>query len=347
MAWKKVKTTKSTTRTSMYDNITDKVIKQLEAGTVPWQKTWIGGARNMPRNAVTNRAYRGMNIWTLLAESADKNYTSNQWLTFKQASELALGRNNFHDNNGHSGDTETCVPCVNQFGDRTMGGVRRGEKGTQVIFWKPTSYNKENDRGEMEQHDTLLLRFYYVWNVEQCDNIRIPDHAADKRTSWKNNDPIQVAEDIVVGYSDAPPIAWGFPHACYYPSQDRMEMPEMKQFNTSADYYTTLFHEFTHSTMHESRLNRKAEEDAGTHRFGSKPYGKEELVAEMGATYLMAFAGLTEQTFENNAAYLNSWIRTIKGDPKMVIHAAAQAQRSCDYILGDGADAEDEEADEG
>jgi len=133
-----------------------------------------------------------------------------------------------------------------------------------------------------------------------------------------------------------PIIKHGGARACYVPSMDRVEMPFAEMFRTEQDYYSVLFHEMTHATGHESRLNRKgvAGSDGAWSSFGSQSYAQEELVAEMGASFLCGQNGLVERIIENSAAYIQGWLERLKNDPKLVVQAAGKAQRATDFITG-------------
>jgi antirestriction protein ArdC len=133
-----------------------------------------------------------------------------------------------------------------------------------------------------------------------------------------------------------PEIRHGGGRACYLPSVDRVEMPRAETFRSGQDYYSVLFHELTHSTGHASRLDRKGvgSSDGEWSSFGSTPYAREELVAEMGAAFLAGHAGIVERTIDNSAAYVASWLQRLKEDTKLVVQAAAQAQKAADFILG-------------
>lgn len=253
------------------------------------------GIPGAPRNLVSGKPYRGVN--SLLLHAA--GHASPYWVTFRQAQ--ALG-----------------------------GHVRRAEKGLPVVFWRWLDVeNKET--GEKEQ--VPLLRYYTVFNVAQCEGLTVP--AADQPI--RDHSPLQVAEQIVAGMPKCPRIEYGRSRACYSPVTDLVKMPAAERFTTAESFYSVLFHELTHSTGHESRLNRKAVSRSGGERpeFGSDPYAQEELVAELGAAFLCAQAGIVERTVENSAAYVAGWLETLKNDTKLVVQAAAQAQKAADWILGD------------
>jgi antirestriction protein ArdC len=270
-----------------YEIVTEAIIKQLESGVAPWRKPWRTG---MPVNLVSKKEYRGINIFLL----AFQGYGSRYWLTYRQAQALS-------------------------------GNIKKGEHGTKVVFWKIGEYQKENaETTEIETHKSILLRYYTVFNLEQCEGIESPE-------PHPNIHPIEQCESIVRSMPDAPAFEQEA-QACYRPSIDTVGMPARSAFHSTEEYYSTLFHELTHSTGHPSRLGR---EGIMKHNpFGSEDYSKEELVAEMGAAMLCGVAGIESQTLGNSAAYLQSWISRLRSDSRLVISAAAQAQKAADYILG-------------
>jgi antirestriction protein ArdC len=279
----------------VYSIITDRIVNLLEKGIVPWQKPWHGGEQS-PRNLVSGKEYRGVNVFLLNAMT----YQSPYWLTYKQAEELG-------------------------------GNVKRGEKSCPVVFWKWLEAERaENGSGKR----IPFLRYYSVFNVAQCEGItadKIPALGASER----QHSPIQAAETIIAGMPKRPEIKTCGTRAFYSPGLDSVTMPSVEQFKSSQDYYSVLFHELTHATGHESRLNRKGigGTDGEWSAFGSTPYAREELVAEMGAAFLSAQACIVERTLDNSAAYIKSWLSRLKDDNRLVVQAAAQAQKAADYIL--------------
>ena len=205
---------------------------------------------------------------------------------------------------------------------QALGGqVRKGEKSHLATFFKMI----EKKDGE-EKKMIPLIRYYNVFNIAQCDGLegKIPD------LEPAGGCGIPDAEKIVKGYQNGPKIiekAGG--RACYYPSLDKVEMPLRGQFASESEFYSTLFHELTHSTGHGDRLNRNTL--TGRHRFGSKEYGREELIAELGASFLCGMAGI-EKVGDNNAAYLASWLKTIQEDVNLLGWASAKAQKAFDFI---------------
>ncbi len=301
----------------VYQIVTDRILAALDAGTVPWRKPWtvsidaLGNRTlNSPRNLVSGKAYRGCNLFLL----GTAPFACPWWLTFKQA----LGRG---------------------------GSVRKGERGTPVIFWKRSDYTKKGTNGgEDEKRTGLLLRYYTVFNATQCDGVEYPQQAAPVvaepvAPAAPSLATIPEAEAIIARMPNLPTMIDGRGRAYYSPSLDVVGMPERSSFNGAAEWYSTLFHELTHSTAHKSRVGRVLGEG-----FGTDDYAKEELVAEMGAGYLCALSGIIDATIDNSAAYIAGWRKRIKDDPKIVVHAAGHAQRAAEYIAGKAAAAEPAEA---
>jgi antirestriction protein ArdC len=203
------------------------------------------------------------------------------------------------------------------------GSVRRGEKGVPVVFWKV--YTQEDaETGEADKR--FVLRSYTVFNAAQTEGLtapeipEIPSHFA----------PIERCDTLVRTMPHRPQIIHGHQRAFYKPATDTLHMPIPACFRSPEAYYATLLHELCHSTGHRSRLNRTTLTDLCL--FGDPEYAKEELVAEMGATYLCGVCGIENTTIANSAAYLQSWMQVVRHDPTMLVHAAAQAQKAADYI---------------
>ncbi len=206
------------------------------------------------------------------------------------------------------------------------GSVRKGEKGRRVVFWKwLVSRSEDPATGEQVEKQVPMLRYYTVFNLEQVQGVPAP-----QEPEQKNLTPIAGAAAIVAGMPSAPSFIDGS-RAAYSPGQDQVTMPDFQNFLSSEEYYSTLFHELAHSTGHKSRLNRK--EITENNFFGSHEYSKEELVAEMAAVFLCSEAGILPATIENSAAYLQSWAAKFKENRKMVVCAAASAQKAADFIL--------------
>jgi len=287
--------------------ITERIVKILQAGTVPWHKPWANrgtGSDGFPRNATTRRHYRGINVFILACQS----YGSPYWLTYKEA--IRLG-----------------------------GHVRHGEHGTPIIFWKWLSRDVENEDGTVAERHFPMLRYYTVFNAEQTEGCRLPADAKPEAERACFN-PIERCEAVYANMPNRPrlehgattPIVRGHRFEAYYwAGVDTVVIPRREAFENPEFYYSVLFHKLTHSTGAVHRLNRPTLNQAV--KFGDTNYSKEELVAEMGAAFLAGHSGIEQVTLTNNAAYLASWIKTLKGDARLVIHAAAAAQRAVDFIL--------------
>ena len=206
------------------------------------------------------------------------------------------------------------------------GNVRKGEKSTMVVFWK--ILESEETPGVIKK--TPFLRYYNVFNLTQTDGI---DPAKIPATDAYDHDfnAVAAAEALITNWTDKPRIDWDGDAAYYSPGIDTVCIPDQRTFFKDEQFYSTLFHELVHSTGHRNRLSRH--EKIKDHKFGSKDYSQEELVAEMGAAYLCGLTDMEQETIENSAAYIKSWIRTFKDDPKVLVLAAAQAQKAVDYIL--------------
>jgi antirestriction protein ArdC len=203
---------------------------------------------------------------------------------------------------------------------RGLGGfVRRGEKGLPVVFWR---FIEEEETKEKFP----LLRYYTVFNVSQCDGISVPVVAA------RRFNPIEECDKTISGMPHCPAVEFGGNQAFYVPSRDLIQMPVRERFSEAEEFYATIFHELVHSTGHVSRLNRKGINESGV-GFGSQTYSQEELVAEIGASFLNAKAGIVGRTIENSASYIANWLSALRSDKRMVIVAAGAAQRAADYIL--------------
>ena len=289
-------------RPDVYQIVTDQVISLLEQGKIPWQKPWRGGAAGMPKNAISKKPYRGVNVFLLGMKAEFLGYDSPYWLTYKQASELG-------------------------------GNVKKGEKSTLVIFWKPLEKDNPDKPDSPDRY--MVLRYYNVFNVVQCENLnadRLPADAIDD-TPDIDFDPIDACENVVKHFIKRPEIFHNEQRAYYSPGKDIVNLPRPETFTDEQSYYATLFHELTHSTGHERRLNRQGIADKAA--FGSNTYSKEELVAEMGAAFLCGVCEIENRTIENTVAYLQGWLSKLKSDKRLIVQAAAQAQKATDYILGE------------
>ncbi len=281
---------------NIYEVVTDKIIEQLEKGKIPWQKPW-DSIYGMPCNMISKKPYRGMNT-LLLGCSGHK---SPFFMTFKQ---------------------------VNSLG----GSIKKGEKANLVIFYRWIEIKDENKNPIIDEDEEIkkipLLRYYNLFNLEQCTDI--PENKIPKPKKYNFN-PIQEAELTISKIKNPPKISFEDSEAFYIPSDDIIHMPPKTSFKCDEEMYSTLFHELVHSTGHESRLKRKGVFDKDS--FGSKVYSKEELVAEIGSAFLCSISGIENKTMDNSTAYIAGWLSKLRDNKKIIIQAAGQAQKACDFIL--------------
>ena len=249
------------------------------------------------QNIISRKPYRGIN--SLILGGSD--FQSPYWLTFKQAHDLG-------------------------------GNIRKGEKATPVIYYK--LFEKRNEAGNIilgrNGHPARVpfIRWSNAFNLDQTEGVEAPAQTVVQNPIQ----PLEKAAKIVKEAKICPIYHTGFA-AVYLPTEDVIRLPSHKTFRSSEAYYQTLFHEMTHSTGHASRLDREGV--TLPIKFGSERYSKEELIAELGASFLSNEAGILNQVqFDNSAAYLGSWIEKFQNDPKMIFTASSQAQRSTDFILG-------------
>ena len=281
-----------------YQTVTDRLIEKLETGTVPWRKAWGESTRlGECKNLFTQKPYRGVNAFT----TALSGYRSPYFLTYKQA--LEIGAN-----------------------------VKKGERGLPIVFFQMLNYTNYKDK-QGDAATAPLLRMSTVFNVDQCANIKLKRETLyPSQARGLDFQPIQACEIVLEQMPGKPRIVNAKNSAYYSPSLDYVNMPAKESFVTTEMYYSVLFHELAHSTGHASRLDRKGVTETGG--FASHSYSKEELVAEMTAAFLSSHTGIDATTIENSAAYLHSWLKVLKADSKMIIQAAASAQKAADYILG-------------
>jgi len=283
---------------NVYEIVTEKIINLLEQGVVPWRRPWT--STGLPRNLVSKKPYRGINHFLL---SASK-FVSPFWLTMRQANQLG-------------------------------GSIRKGEESTIVVFWKVEDLEQNGEDLEAEEHGDknyrrFVLRYYRIFNSEQCD---LPQAVLDKlpKIETHQHEPIAACAEIIGCMPNAPEIVHAGSKAFYSPITDRVTLPPPELFISSEEYFASCYHELAHSTGHAKRLARESILEAAP--FGSAVYSREELIAEMTAAYLCAESGISPSVIENQASYLAGWLKQLRNDRKLVVHAAAQAQKAADYIL--------------
>lgn len=283
----------------LYQTVTDKIVEQLENGVAPWVKPWTNsGFGGLPYNAATGKAYRGINVMMLYAPAAGEG-----WMTYKQAAEVGAQ-------------------------------VRKGEKGSMVVFFKPLTIEDKNRPAgsEPSTKSIPMLKYYTVFHTSQIDNL--PEKFLPKTVAQPTEKQrIEAAEQ----YLAQAKINHGGDRAYYSIDRDSITLPFQDQFKSVDDYYATALHELTHWTGHSTRTAREYGK-----RFGDQAYAREELVAEMGAAFLCAKTGITAQL--QHASYIQSWLKVLKNDKRAVLVAAGAAQRAADFVTGWKAEEKEEAA---
>lgn len=307
-------------RANLYDEITDKIIAELEAGRVPWVQPWGTEAAkaplSIPRNAASARPYSGINVLILWGAVIEHGFAGQSWLTFRQA--LALG-----------------------------GHVRKGERGTTIVyadrFVPADERRRAREMGEEAQAVPFLKRFT-VFNTDQCDGL-----PADVATTTPMPVPGMI-EPQVEALIKATGIDFriGGNRAFYMPAEDYVQVPPPAAYFEPINWHRTALHELGHASGHPSRLNR----DLGG-SYGTKKYAFEELIAELCAAFSCASLGIVPTV--RHADYIGSWLEVLRDDNRAIVRAASQASKAADYLLGflaannptaaaDGAEADQEAA---
>lgn len=287
----------------VYQTITDQVIAQLEKGDVgtfelPWHNSM---ANELPRN-IKGTHYRGVNTLLLWLRAATSGYSNPVWGSYKAWAEKGAQ-------------------------------VKKGEKGTMIVFWKDYQVAQEKRKDENDNGKRLVLRYYLVWNADQVEGWTPP--ALPEPELLDENERIIVAESFFKRL-DAKVVHGGH-QAFYAPSKDEIHLPAFCEFKDAVSYYATRGHETVHWTGHESRLDRKL----NNNRFGNQAYAVEELIAEWGSAFLCANLGIANAPRADHAQYLKSWLKVLKEDKKALFHAAGKAQAAVDFLYGEPATEEE------
>jgi len=274
--------------------ITKIFIEALKQDRIPWRRPWT---YKKFQNFETKREYKGINAFLLSCF----NFKTPYFLTFNQIKKLG-------------------------------GHLKKGSKSVPIVFWtvkekEIKKINQETEEEEIKKITYPILRYYNVFNLEYVDGIK---YELEKN---KNIDSIKEAENIINNFKNKPEIINTYSQRAYYlPLKDKIVLPFKTQFKNIHSYYSTLFHELIHSTGHEKRLNRDSLINFNS--FGTKNYSKEELVAEIGASFLRAHCNINiEQTIENSKAYIQSWIEVLNNNPYWILQASNKAQKAVDYIF--------------
>ena len=288
----------------LYKEVTDRIIDELESGVIPWEKPWTG-TRGGAISHESGKPYSLINQMLL--------WEPGEYATFNQVK-------------------------------KEGGRVKKGAKAKVIIFWKVQAFQKKDENGAPifdengipEVTGRPVLKYFQVFNVEKdCEGIEL---------KWTGeNAPETIAPDekaaaVFADYIRREGIRFEeekSDKAYYSPGMDLIHLPLMEQFAETAEYYSTAFHEATHSTGHRSRLNR-FEAGAAAAAFGSESYSKEELTAEIGAACILNKLGLeTDSSFRNSAGYIQGWLRALKNDKRLIIGAAARAEKAVQMILNE------------
>jgi antirestriction protein ArdC len=293
-------------RQDVYTRITDKIIADLEQGVRTWMKPWNAGntagriTRPLRHNGLP---YSGINILMLWAEAMDQGFSAPIWMTFKQALEL----------NAH---------------------VRKGEKGSLVVYANSITRTEEGDNGEETEREIHYMKGYTVFNVEQIDGL--PEQYYGKPVVQLTPvERISHAEEFFK--ATGANVRYRGDRAFYSNDGDYIQMPVIEAFRDAESFYATLAHESTHWTKHPSRLDR----DMGRKAWGDEGYAREELVAELASAFLCADLGITPEVRDDHASYIANWLTVLQNDKRAIFSAAAHAQKAVDYLHGLQAKAKD------
>ena len=295
-------------RASLYDEVTAKIISELEGGRIPWVQPWgkVGASTpGLPRNAVTGRHYSGVNVLILWGALFEYGYASQGWLTFRQA--LDAG-----------------------------GCVRKGERGVTVVYADRFTPEGEKARAKETGEDARSVPFlkrFTVFNLAQCEGLR-PGLTPDPEP-LPEREVVPVAEAVIT--ASGVDFRIGGDKAYYVPSVDYVQVPPQPAFYDQINFYRTALHELCHASGHPSRLNRNL-----TNAFGSKDYAREELIAEMGSAFLCAALGIVPTV--RHADYIASWLEVLREDNRAIFRAASAATKATDWLLTRHREAQDAEA---
>jgi len=281
---------------TVYERVTQRVLRELENGTAPWRKPWRAEF-GLPRNLDSRKPHRGVNVLVLMSSALSAGYPANWWLTFNQARERG-------------------------------GHVNRGEHGYPVLFYRKMLLDADGEPFEEVEAGASttgmkwrpVLKTFTVFNVAQCSGLETPTGAP--QLGWQ---PVEAAERITE--TMRVPVRYSGAEAFYQPARDLITMPPRNCFDSATGFYGTLLHELVHATGHESRLARPF----GLR--GTEAYAWEELIAEMGSAMLSAIVDIPSPDFANTASYVDHWRQRMQRDVRAVCEAAAAAQKAVEWLL--------------
>lgn len=281
----------------LYQGVTQAIVAAIEAGAGEYRMPWntrlcFGAAVGIPHNPVGRYGYKGINTLSLWCSQQAYSYPTTEWATFRQWQSIGAQ-------------------------------VRKGEKGTQTVFYKPADTDNR-DAGDVDDAQPSTHRFVaraaHVFNAAQVDGY-VPPSSPPLPEIERHEE----AEHLITASNAT--IHHGGPRACYVPSRDEIHLPPPGAFHNSAAYYGVALHELTHWTGHERRCPRDLQ-----NRFGTEAYAMEELIAELGSAFLSAEIGLAAEPRIDHARYIESWLKVLKNDKRAIFTAAAKASQATTFL---------------
>jgi antirestriction protein ArdC len=287
-------------RHDVYERITARIIADLEKGVRPWSQPWQGSGFQRPLR-FNGLPYAGINVLMLWSTALERGYSAPFWMTFQQALELGAH-------------------------------VRKGEKGSLVVYANRIKKTETNEQGEDVEREIPFLKGYVVFNAEQIEGLPPHFYVSNSPRLQSTAQRIEHAEAFFAATGATIHRRGG--RAFYRTDADFIQVPPLDAFPEAEEFYSTLAHEMVHWTRHPTRLAR----DFGRKSWGDEGYAIEELVAELGAAFLCADLGLMPDggadIREDHASYIDSWLKVLKNDKRAIITAASHAQRAADYLHG-------------
>lgn len=282
-------------KADLYETITAKIVAQLESGVRPWVKPWSSAAPVSRPLRFNGIPYTGINVLVLWLEAEQHGYASPYWLTYQQATELG-------------------------------GHVRKGEKGTIVVYANTFTKEVEAEDGTKSVAKIPFLKSYVVFNAQQCDGLPAKYSISLQEKPGRS---VEVPANVVSFFAATGSVVrHGGSKAYYDPSADLIGMPVVADFVDGEAYASTLAHEHIHWTKQPTRLDR----DFGRKSWGDDGYAMEELVAELGASFLCADLGVSGDVRPDHACYLASWLKVLKADKRAIFSAASHASKAVEYL---------------
>lgn len=292
--------------TKLAQQMTDNVLKAIEDGKgaawlKPWNERYFG-------NILSGYSYKGFNPFLCQIYNMAHGYSSPHFITLNAAFKMAK-----------------------QKGE--IWNIDDTKRYLTISLAKPFKKEVVNSKGEKEEKTFFTYRLYNVYNIEQIEGWK--EKFADKITEAESTpkEPIAPAQDFCDTYLNAENISvhYGGSRAFYRPMSDQIGMPDLQQFVSTEEFYSTFLHEIAHSTGNENRLNRFKPTDSVM--FGDDTYSVEELVAELTATYLMSDLNIaTGRSIQNSEEYLANWGRKFKENPELIFKAAMAAAKASTYL---------------